>query len=212
MATPEKFNYVLRHEPDLAQRIGLIIYDEGHQFDNGTRGITYELLLTSLKAHISESTQTVLISAVISNAEKIGNWLIGDGAVIVEGTNLSPTYRTIGFSTIKERGRNLNFVNPQNPDRVEYYVPRIFNVYHLKYRINFPRLNYGQESALFLGLKLASRNSGIAIFSGTKGSVGTMCTTIVKVFRNGLDLPKPLETANQSEVQKLKISPRCQLR
>lgn len=85
IATPEKFNYVLRHEPGLAQNIGLIIYDEGHQFDNGTRGITYELLLTNLKAHIPDIAQTVLVSAVISNADQIGQWLIGDSAEIVEG-------------------------------------------------------------------------------------------------------------------------------
>ena len=29
--------------------MGLAIYDEGHQFDSGARGVTYELLLTSLK-------------------------------------------------------------------------------------------------------------------------------------------------------------------
>ena len=44
VATPEKFNYVLRHSPEIAEKIKLIIYDEGHQFDNGNRGITYELL------------------------------------------------------------------------------------------------------------------------------------------------------------------------
>ncbi len=36
--------------PELADAIELILYDEGHQFDNRTRGVTYELLLTSLSS------------------------------------------------------------------------------------------------------------------------------------------------------------------
>jgi len=73
VVTPEKLLYVLRHSPELAQGIGLLIYDEGHQFDNGKRGITYELLLTSLKSMIPAKIQSVLISAVISNAESVGD-------------------------------------------------------------------------------------------------------------------------------------------
>jgi hypothetical protein len=33
VVTPEKFVYGLRHTPDLAPRIGVLIFDEGHQFD-----------------------------------------------------------------------------------------------------------------------------------------------------------------------------------
>lgn len=47
--TPEKLLYVLRHSSELVDEIGLVIYDEGHQFDSGQRGVTYELLLTSIK-------------------------------------------------------------------------------------------------------------------------------------------------------------------
>ena len=63
--TPEKFLYVLRQRPDLVEQIGLVIYDEGHQFDTGRRGVTYELLLTSIKRLLHANAQTVLISAVI---------------------------------------------------------------------------------------------------------------------------------------------------
>ncbi len=39
--TPEKLLYVLKQEPELAGKIGLVVFDEGHQFDSGQRGITY---------------------------------------------------------------------------------------------------------------------------------------------------------------------------
>lgn len=42
VVTPEKCVYMLRQSPELANKIGLIIYDEGHQFDSGKRGITYD--------------------------------------------------------------------------------------------------------------------------------------------------------------------------
>ncbi|EFZ1984437.1 DEAD/DEAH box helicase, partial [Shigella flexneri] len=85
VVTPEKLIYMLRHFPELAKRIGLLIYDEGHQFDSGTRGINYELLLTSLKGMVPESVQKVLISAVISNAEVVGSWLNGEESKVISG-------------------------------------------------------------------------------------------------------------------------------
>jgi POLQ-like helicase len=203
ISTPEKFNYVLRHDPNLAQDIGLIIYDEGHQFDNGSRGITYELLLTSLKTHLLESVQTVLISAVISNANIIGEWLIGDEAVIVEGTNLLPNFRSVGFATKKDHGRDLYFVNSEDPNKQELFVPRVFNQYNLRKKIVFPKLDEGRDIALYLGLKLANKSSSIAIFCGTKKAVGKMCETVTKIYRNGLEIPKPADTSNRNELLKL---------
>src|SRR5207244_4609419 len=47
--TPEKLLYILRQRPELAPTIGVLVYDEGHQFDCGARGITYDLLVASLK-------------------------------------------------------------------------------------------------------------------------------------------------------------------
>jgi len=44
--TPEKFLYALRQDDSVVDGIGLVVYDEGHQFDSGYRGVSYELLLT----------------------------------------------------------------------------------------------------------------------------------------------------------------------
>ncbi|HEY9711156.1 MAG TPA: DEAD/DEAH box helicase, partial [Oculatellaceae cyanobacterium] len=159
VATPEKFNYVLRHSPEIAEKIRLIIYDEAHQFDNGNRGITYELLLTSLKARISAEAQTVLISAVISNASQIGAWLAGNDMEVVEGAELIPSFKSTGFTTIADPGRNLYFVDRGNIDKREYYVPRIFHEYKLKHGMLFPHLNNGRELTLFLGVRLAIQGS-----------------------------------------------------
>lgn len=95
VVTPEKLVYTLRHSPDLAKSIGLLIFDEGHQFDSGKRGVTYELLLTHLKKVVSEDTQKVLISAVMSNAETIGDWLNGGEGVHIQGSSCLPTQKAL---------------------------------------------------------------------------------------------------------------------
>lgn len=204
VSTPEKFNYVLRHEPGLAEKVGLVIYDEGHQFDNGSRGITYELLLTSLKAKILKTAQTVLISAVISNADQIGKWLVGDGVEVVDGSKLTPSPKNIGFATLDDPGRNLYFVQGSDIDEWEYFVPRIFEQYELKRKVVFPHFDDGKEIALFLGIRLSGQGS-VAIFSGTKDTVHSMCETVAKVFRNGLPVSSPSDRLRSTvELKKIK--------
>lgn len=58
MFYPEKLYYLLKQYPVLASKIGLLIYDEGHQFDSGTRGVIYELV-SSLK-ELPSNAQVIL--------------------------------------------------------------------------------------------------------------------------------------------------------
>ena len=92
-----------------------------------------------------------------------------------------------------------------NIDKPEYYVPRIFNEYKLKRKVVFPHLDNGQELALYLGIRLASQGS-IAIFSGTKDTVKSMCETIVESVSEWIPyLTKPSENLKSViELQKLK--------
>ncbi len=124
VVTPEKLVYVLRHAPELAAHVGLLVFDEGHQFDSGTRGITYELLLTSLRSMIPEGTQKVLISAVISNAEAVGEWLNGEPNV-VEGTTLIPTFRSVGFASWLDQLGRIEYVDSRDAEQNEFFVPRV---------------------------------------------------------------------------------------
>ena len=120
VTTPEKLLYVLRHNPELPTRIGLALFDEGHQFDSGTRGITYELLVTSLKRLFPESCQKLLISAVIPNAEPVGAWMSGPDTVNASGENLNPTLRSISFISWQDTLGRLEFVAKENIDKREF--------------------------------------------------------------------------------------------
>lgn len=208
VVTPEKLVYVLRHSPELAESVGLVIYDEGHQFDSGLRGVTYELLLASLRRLIPKTAQSVLISAVISNAEAVGQWLHGDDPTIVFGRNLTPMYRTVAFASWQDQLGQLKFVADEDTLRDEFFVPRVISRQELqkkpkeKTKRYFPERNDGQSVALYLGAKLANQGS-VAIFCGRKSTAASLCERIVDAYERGFALPKPIDHSDEQEVKRL---------
>ncbi len=206
--TPEKLVYVLRHVPELAGRIGLLVLDEGHQFDAGPRGVTYELLVTSLKGMIPAAAQKVLISAVITNASEIAKWLNGDDGGVVAGTDLLPTERSVAFASWKTQLGQLHFVVPENPDEEEFFVPRIIRSSSLSLRPRetkqrrFPEKDDSQSVALYLGLTLV-RNGAVAIFCGRKDTATGLCEDLVDVAARGLAMPMPVAFSDASETGRL---------
>lgn len=207
VVTPEKLLYILRQEPEVAAQIGLLIYDEAHQFDNGIRGVTYELLLTSLRKLVPKQAQVILISAVINNAEQVKQWLVPNAKVII-GLDLIPTFRTVAFTTwLDQRGR-LEFVTPTQPGQSEFFVPRVLEEHELERKPReqkprvFPSRDDGRAIALYLGLKLTSKGS-VAIFCGTKPAVVRCTEQIVDIYSRNLPIPKPIDFSDRDEVEKL---------
>ncbi|HTS59077.1 MAG TPA: DEAD/DEAH box helicase [Terriglobales bacterium] len=207
VVTPEKLLYVLRHSPELATTIGVVIYDEGHQFDTGERGITYELLLTSLKRLIPNDKQVILVSAVIGNAAAIGEWLIGPDVAVVDAHDLSMTDRAIAFASWRTELGQLQFVEPGNPDHFDYFVPRIIEEKHLKKKNNrekeraFPQHD-PRSIALYLGLKVVS-NGSVAIFCGTKATASGLAEMAADVFDRGLEMQSAAAVCNSKELKAL---------
>ncbi len=215
VVTPEKLLYVLRHAPELAAHVGLLVFDEGHQFDSGTRGITYELLLTSLRSMIPEGTQKVLISAVISNAEAVGEWLNGEPKT-VDGQNLLPTHRSVAFASFIDlkgaaiRTGWMKYVNPESPEDLEYFVPQVIDKIKLERKKGesltkpkyFPNPTEGREIAIFLGLKLVSKGA-VAIFCGRKDTASGLCELAAERFSRKLPLAAPSDFSDQDEISRL---------
>ena len=206
VVTPEKLLYVLRHTPELAAHVGLLVFDEGHQFDSGTRGITYELLLTSLRSMIPEGTQKVLISAVISNAEAVGEWLNGEPNV-VEGTTLIPTFRSVGFASWLDQLGRIEYVDSRDAEQGEFFVPRVIERFNLGKKKRertdrfFPEKTDGQAIALYLGLKLVP-NGSIAVFCGKKSTAASVCEKAVDIIERGA-LALPSDFSDAQEVARL---------
>jgi len=207
VVTPEKLVYTLRHSPDLAKSIGLLIFDEGHQFDSGKRGVTYELLLTHLKKVVSEDTQKVLISAVMSNAETIGDWLNGGEGVHIQGSSCLPTQKSIAFVSWTKSLGQLHYLKPDNKSDSGYFVPRIIEELPLKKNTKenlkvFPVRAKVPSVSAYLGLKLCHQGP-VALFCGTKKSVTSICKILLDAYKRELKLPFPNESSDKLELEKI---------
>lgn len=218
--TPEKLDYLLRVNPELSPEIGLIVYDEGHLLDDGTRGPMYELLLSSLKSRLSPDAQVVFISAVVPNIAEIGSWLIGEDCGIVSGGRLTPTRRSIALVNWAGRRAQLQFISPENPARDEFFVPRMVDEYPLELRgaerkeRTFPETRVtgtGRKRQSFrdpgqIGVLLASRlvrSGGVAIFCGRKDSAVKVARDTVEAFSRGLPVAPPSVVCDRRELERL---------
>jgi len=208
ITTPEKLLYILRHTPEIAQSLGLLILDEGHQFDSGIRGVTYELLLTSLRSLLPENCQKVIMSAVIGNADHINSWFNGMNSVVVNGNDLLPTFKSMGFVSWTDTLGQVQYVSDKNIEDKEFFVPRVIQSVALEKKTGerkerlFPEKNDGKTISLYLGLKLV-QNGGVAIFCGTKGSVSSLQEIATNIYDRNVDLPAPVSFSDRLEVEKL---------
>jgi POLQ-like helicase len=212
IVTPEKLLYLTRQKADLGRQIGLLVYDEGHQFDSGIRGVTYELLVTALKAVVSVECQVVLISAVMSNAGAINQWLNGEDGSVVSGIDLLPNQRSVAFASWLDTLGRLEFLSQPNSGEDPFFVPRVLESMELTLRARerirrfFPVRNDEDSIALFLGLKLVAQGS-VAIFCGRKSKVTKLCETLSDAYARELPLPPPIvigdSEAARAEIEKL---------
>ncbi|MCU7216347.1 DEAD/DEAH box helicase [Pseudomonas sp. VE 196-7] len=208
VSTPEKLVYLLRHEPSLAKKIDLLIFDEGHQFDSGKRGVTYELLIASLKKTIPENAQKVLISAVMSNAGTIGDWLNGESSLSIQGSNWLPSIKSVAFLSWFHDMGQLSYLRPDNKRDSGLYVPKIIQQSSLALRGKewrprlFPIKTEVQSISCYLGLRLCQQGP-TAIFCGDKRTVISLCSNVVDVYKRGLSLPTPSSVSDADELQKI---------
>lgn len=208
VSTPEKLVYLLRHEPSLAEKIELLIFDEGHQFDSGKRGVTYELLIASLKNSIPAKAQKVLISAVMSNAQTIGEWLNGESGEYIQGSNWLPSIKSVAFlSWITEMGQ-LSYLDQSNKFASGLYVPHIIQQVNLgsldgeDESLIFPAKDKPQQISCYLGLRLCHQGP-VAIFCGDKRSILNHCDTIVGIYQRGFPTPSPSTISDANELAKI---------
>ena len=208
VTTPEKLAYLLRHEDELAASIDLLLFDEGHQFDTGKRGVTYELLISYLRDAVSPNAQKVMISAVMANAKSIGDWLNFEAGIEIQGAKVLPTVRAIGFATWSDApgGGGVQFFDQGMLESNQYFVPGLLQPIEIaeskgKVRRYPDRLN-SREVASYLAVKLCELG-GAAIFCGTKVIVRSVCKDLVSIFEKGVDLPLPVTAGDPEEIEKL---------
>ena len=89
IATPERFDALLRFRPDILSYIRCVVFDEAHMIGNDQRGLRLEGIITRLRlASIrGESVpRFILVSAVLSNTDALVNWIGITSANLIQGT------------------------------------------------------------------------------------------------------------------------------
>lgn len=219
VVTPEKLLFVLRQNIAILSNVGLVIFDEGHLFDDLNRGITYELLISTIKLYMSKDTQKVLISAVIPNAREINGWLTDGEGVVIKNNVIQTTEKTVSIADTvvdpesKELYIYLYFINPDRPDEEEFYVPRVITQTEIhklgketKMRV-FPEINNGtnqnkNDIAIALAINLCV-NGGTTIFCGKKQTADKILERVLDIERRGYDISNIKRNADNREIEKL---------
>ncbi len=75
IATAEKIDSLMRSKAkEIVQTLSVVIFDEIHFINDGSRGPTLEILASRIK-QLNPGIQTVALSATISNAKELAAWL-----------------------------------------------------------------------------------------------------------------------------------------
>jgi len=92
IATNEKCDSLLRHRPEWIQDVTLVVADEVHTLIDRDRGPTLEVTLTRLR-ETNPHAQLLALSATISNADEIADWLDAK-SITTSMVNASSTMET----------------------------------------------------------------------------------------------------------------------
>lgn len=137
----------------------------------------------------------------------IGEWLNGTPHVI-DGTTLIPTLRSVGFASWQDTLGRIEYVDSEDPDISEFFVPRVIECIELEKKVKerrvryFPEKNDGMGIALYLGIKLV-KNGSIAIFCGTKPIVTSICAKAAEFIERGIPFKLPKDFSDNIEVERL---------
>lgn len=204
ICTPEKLSYIIHHQTDFLDAIGLYIFDEGHMFDDGSRGAVYELLISEIREHISTEDQVLILSAVLSNAEQIQKWLFGEGGVLAADSNIKATPKTVGFAS---KTTDIHYYSDDSTQE-DFYVPRSIEVVPLQKRPKerkqryFPELTDAKDIAIYYANKLC-KNGGTAIFANRTSTVQTIINRIIELKDRRYELSEIKRNSNAEEMNRL---------
>lgn len=204
ICTPEKLSYIIHHQPDFLNLLDLFIFDEGHMFDDGSRGAAYELLISSIKDSLTCNQQIVLLSAVLSNSQEIKNWLLGEDGILASDPQIRTTPKSIGFASA---AKDIHFYS-DNPSAEDYFVPRCIELIELEKRKGervirkFPDLSKSIDIAIYYGTRLC-HNGGVAIFVPKAKSVRAAIKRVNEVASRRYDFSPVLAMSDASELERL---------
>ena len=204
ICTPEKLSYIMHHQVDVLTDIDLFIFDEGHMFDDGNRGVLYELLVSEIRSRITEEKQVVLLSAVLSNAEQIKEWMFNGAGVLATSGKIKATPKAIGFTS---KTKDINYFS-DDANESDFYIPKSLAITQLKKNKGeraeryFPIMTDAKDIAIYYALKLC-HNGGVAIYVNRTDSVLTVIRRILDLHSREYDFTKLASVTDDAQAEKL---------
>ena len=136
VTTYEKMNLLVRQGLGTSPERSLVlaVIDEAHNISEEQRGLTLELLLSTIK-NDCEDANFLLMSPEISNSEEVVKWVAGDrGRVInLELDWWQPNERVVGAIKIDGRGRTYDFyLKTLHTDKGTYEIGEAIPLVHLE--------------------------------------------------------------------------------
>lgn len=210
VCTPEKMKYILHHKPNFLSDFGLYIFDEGHLFDDPSRGVAYELLVTTIRSTFNfddpeNNKQCVFVSAVMTNAKTIGKWLFDDYGVLVSNTNIKTTEKSIGLVSLAKRG--VRYYPSGATPQESYYVQNIIDIQQMKTptgresKKTFPE-NTTKDITLYLTNRLV-KNGAVAIFINNKTYIRSYIKRLIYIYNAEIKINEMINSKNDTEFAKM---------
>ena len=118
--TPEKADLLVRISARSFQRTRVVIIDEAHHIESGTRGILLEMYLWRLKSLIPKDARFVFLSAVAPNIKELTAWMGSPSQSVVHKSR--PTRMRVGVYRIGRQGRrNVGWIDYEAGGRLPLF-------------------------------------------------------------------------------------------
>lgn len=209
VATPESLSGILGAHPDFFARISLVICDEGHLLDSGSRGVGLELLLARMKARQSGPPRFVFISAIVPNMEEINAWLGGTDESVVR-SDYRPAwaeFALLGTDSSSSNAPVSLVMHPHEPDST-YALKDFLSRADFAWinqdsgRANTYAFNTVLSRAVATARKALPMGAAVVYSANRTGKSGVLAIgeELLRQLGKGLPMPEPASYADSEKV------------
>lgn len=195
--TPEKFDYILRMNPQIKENIGLIIIDEGHIIGKpDERGLNFEFFVYRIK-HYYENCRFVFISGVLPNINDFSKLFSGSPNNIIS-SKWKPTDVYVGVLEWRNKVAKIKYLS-KNGSKVNNSKKYLF---FKNDDSKFKKDNF----QLALSALMLAKDGSTFVHIRNKKEVESLANEIVdskSIFLNDYDLSVRLNE-NDSDIIKFK--------
>jgi hypothetical protein len=194
IATPEKAKAIIRADTGIAERIKLVIVDEGHLLGDNKRHIVNELFIEELKLHVRRNEgKLILLSAVLPNTSEISQWVTKSNDKIAQ-SDWRPSSQRFGLLAWTGRNVDISWISDEEP--------KAFNRSFLDRSTGwFP--DNKRDAVAASAVKLVALGS-VLIFVGRQNMVMSQARSVLAAL--GGDHAQPLDWKNPEDWELFELS------